>query len=112
MAPETLLRVIQKNWEAWLIAALGSLGCLAYAYCTETYYVWLTSKHVLADPFKPRTKATCVRDVVTEKAEDLRRYVKEFDKADIGSFVLVASGKTTSIETAWWAERASFTRGC
>ena len=109
VAPETLLRicrqVVQKNWEAWLLAALGSLGCLAYAYCTETYYVWLTFKHVLAVPFKPRTKATYVRDVVTEKADVLRRYVKEFDKTDIGCFVLVsgpqASGKTTSIETAF-----------
>ena len=109
MAPETLLRicrqVVQKNWEAWLLAALGSLGCLAYAYCTDTFQVWWTDSKILAVPFEPTEEAAYVRDVVTEKAEDLRRYVKEYDKRRRGCFVLVAgpqaSGKTTSIETAF-----------
>ena len=102
---QTFKQVVKKNWEAWLFGALGSLGCLAYAYGTDYCYVWLRSRWVLAKPFTPRAKATYVRDVVTEKAEDLRTYVKQFDKTDMGSFVLVAgpqaSGKTTCIETAF-----------
>ena len=109
VAPETLLQtckqVVQKNWEKWLVAALGSLGCLAYAFCTGTVQVLWTSSTILAVPFQPRGEAAYVRDVVTETAEDLRRYVKEFDKTDMGRFVLVAgpqaSGKTTSIEKAF-----------
>ena len=94
-----------KNWEKWLLAALGGLGCLAYAYCTDTFQVWWTDSTILAVPFEPRAEAAYVRDVVTETAEDLRRYVKEFDKKGMGCFVLVAgpqaSGKTTSIEKAF-----------
>ena len=109
VAPETLLQtckqVVQKNWEKWLLAALGGLGCLAYAYCTDTFQVWWTDSKILAVPFEPTEEAAYVRDVVTEKAEDLRRYVKEYDKRRRGCFVLVAgpqaSGKTTSIETAF-----------
>ena len=97
--------MVQKNWEKWLLAALGGLGCLAYAFCTDTVQVLWTSSKILAVPFQPRLKAAYVRDVVTEKAEYLRRYVKKYDKKDMGCFVLVAgpqaSGKTTSIEKAF-----------
>ena len=106
VAPETLLQtckqVVQKNWEKWLLAALGGLGCLAYA---DTVQVLWTDSTILAVPFQPRGEAAYVRDVVTETAEDLRRYVKEYDKKAMGRFVLVAgpqaSGKTTSIEKAF-----------
>ena len=109
MAPETLLQTckqaVQKNWEKWLLAALGSLGCLAYAFYTDTFQVWWTDSKILAVPFQPREEVAYVRDVVTEKAEDLRRYVKEYNKRRRGCFVLVAgpqaSGKTTSIEKAF-----------
>ena len=100
----TCKQVSQKNWEA-LLTALAGLGCLAYTYCTDTFQVWWTSDAILAVPFKPTEEATYVRDVVTEKAEVLRTYVRNFDKRRRGSFVLVAgpqaSGKTTSIETAF-----------
>ena len=100
---QTCTQEVKKHRQAWLLGALGSLGCLVYVCCTDTFQVWWTSG--LAEPFTPGEKAPYVRDVVTEKAEVLRRYVKEFDKTDIGCFVLVAgpeaSGKTTCIEKAF-----------
>ena len=100
---QTCTQEVKKHRQAWLLGALGSLGCLVYVCCTDTFQVWWTSG--LAEPFTPGEKAPYVRDVVTEKAEVLRRYVKEFDKKRRGCFVLVAgpesSGKTTCIEKAF-----------
>ena len=102
---QTCTQEVKKHRQAWLLGALGSLGCLVYVCCTDSFYVWLTSGSALAAPFTPGEKAPYVRDVVTEKADVLRTYVKEFDKTHIGSFVLVAgpeaSGKTTCIEKAF-----------
>ena len=97
---QTCTQEVKKHW-----LACGSLGCLVYVCCTDTFQMWWTSGSALAVTFTPGKEFTYVRDVVAENAEALRGYAKEYDKRRTGSFVLVAgpeaSGKTTCIEKAF-----------